>query len=120
MCRVPGIRDKVAEKVVAKRHTKCYNLSMKTFAWNDEKNNLLKSGRQVCFEDVVISIEMGFLLDVLEHPNQEKYKGQRILIVQIDDYVYLVPFFEDETGVFLKTIIPSRKATRKYLKDRTK
>ncbi|MFH1906858.1 MAG: toxin [Chloroflexota bacterium] len=88
---------------------------MKNFAWNEEKNKLLKAERQVCFEDVVISIEMGFLLDVLEHPNQEKYKGQKFFVVQIDDYIYLVPFVESDDEVFLKTIIPSRKATRKYL-----
>lgn len=62
------------------------------------------------------SVEMGFLLDVLEHPNQEKYKGQKIFVVWIDDYIYLVPFVESDDEVFLKTIIPSRKATRKYLK----
>lgn len=89
---------------------------MKIFAWNNEKNKVLKLERQVCFEDVVIAIELGFLLDVLEHPDQEKYKGQKIFVVQIDDYAYLVPFVEDEFEVFLKTIIPSRKATRKYLK----
>jgi len=88
---------------------------VKNFAWNEEKNKLLKAERQVCFEDVVISIEMGFLLDVLEHPNQEKYKGQKFFVVQIDDYIYLVPFVESDDEVFLKTIIPSRKATRKYL-----
>lgn len=93
---------------------------MKTFAWNNEKNKLLKSERQVCFEDVIISIEMGFLLDILEHPNQDKYKGQKIFVVQIDDYVYLVPMLENETEIFLKTIIPSRKANKKYLKGRQK
>ena len=102
--------------LVAKRHTKCYNLDMKYFSWSIEKNELLKEERQISFEEVVFYIEMGFLLDVLEHPNQEKYKGQKILVVQMDDYVYLVPFIEDEQEVFLKTIIPSRKATRKYLK----
>ena len=61
-------------------------------------------------------MEQGFLLDVLEHPNQEKYQGQKIFVVQIDEYAYLVPFVEDEREIFLKTIIPSRKATRKYLK----
>ncbi|HEX5838677.1 MAG TPA: hypothetical protein VFY26_12665 [Anaerolineales bacterium] len=89
---------------------------MKYFSWNIEKNELLKEERQISFEEVVFYIEMGFLLDVLEHPNQEKYKGQKIFVVQMDDYVYLVPFIEDEQEVFLKTIIPSRKATRKYLK----
>jgi uncharacterized DUF497 family protein len=101
---------------VAKRHTKGYNLSMKAFLWNEEKNTLLKAERQVSFEEIVLCIGMGFLLDVLEHPNQEKYKGQKIFAVQVDNYVYLVPFIETESEIFLKTIIPSRKATRKYLK----
>jgi hypothetical protein len=86
------------------------------FSWNEEKNDLLKKERQISFEDVVFYIAQGFLLDVLEHPNQEKYQGQRIFVVEIDDYAYLVPFIEDEREIFLKTIIPSRKATRKYLK----
>ena len=76
----------------------------------------MKAERQVSFQDVVLYIETGFLLDILDHPNQEKYNGQRIFVVNIDDYVYLVPFVEDDNSVFLKTIIPSRKATRKYLK----
>ena len=95
-------------------------MSVKTFAWNNEKNDLLKAERQVTFEEVVLCIEMGFLLDVLEHPNQERYKGQRIFVVLIDNYVYLVPFVESEHEVFLKTIIPSRKATRIYLKGSSK
>lgn len=89
---------------------------MKYFSWNEEKNVLLRKERQVSFEDVVFYIEQGFLLDVLEHPNQEKYKGQKIFVVQMDEYVYLVPFIEDNREIFLKTIIPSRKATKKYLK----
>ena len=93
---------------------------MKYFSWNPEKNEPLKEERQISFEEVVFYIEMGFLLDVLEHHNQEKYKGQKIFVVQMDDYVYLVPFIEDEQEVFLKTIIPSRKATRKYLKGSEK
>lgn len=89
---------------------------MKYFSWNEDKNELLKEERQISFEDVVFYIEQGFLLDVLEHPNQEKYQGQKIFVVEIDEYAYLVPFVEDEREIFLKTIIPSRKATRKYLK----
>ncbi len=88
---------------------------MKYFTWNNEKNQWLKAERGVSFEAVVFRIEQGYLLDVVEHPNQEKYQGQRILIVQINDYAYLVPCVEDEGEIFLKTIIPSRKATRKYL-----
>ena len=75
----------------------------------------LKAERGVGFEDIVFHIERGDLLDVLEHPNQERYGGQRIFVVQRDDYVYLVPFVEDEKLVFRKTIIPSRKATKQYL-----
>lgn len=93
---------------------------MKTFSWNEEKNALLKAQRQVSFEEIVFYIGMGFLLDVLEHPHPEKYVGQKIFVVQIDDYAYLVPFVETESEIFLKTIIPSRKATRKYLKGRVK
>jgi uncharacterized DUF497 family protein len=93
---------------------------MKYFSWNEEKNKLLKLDRQVSFEDVVFYIEKGHLLDVLEHPNQEKYKGQKIFAVKIDDYVYLIPFIEDDHEIFLKTIIPSRKATKKYLKGSKK
>lgn len=89
---------------------------MKYFSWNQEKNNLLRDERQVSFEDVVFYIDQGFLLDILEHPNQNRYKGQKIFVVQMDDYVYLVPFMEDDREIFLKTIIPSRKATKKYLK----
>jgi len=89
---------------------------MTFFSWNEEKNELLKDERQVSFEDVVFHISQGFLLDILEHPNQDKYKGQRIFVVEIDEYAYLIPFIEDEREIFLKTIIPSRKATRMYLK----
>jgi len=62
------------------------------------------------------NIEHGYLLDIIENPNQEKYKGQKMFIVDIDNYAYLVPFVETEKEVFLKTIIPSRKATKRYLR----
>lgn len=79
------------------------------------KNRKLKAERGIGFEEIVSQIERGGLLDILEHPNQERYSGQRIFVVRRDDYVYLVPFVEGETLVFLKTIIPSRKATKQYL-----
>ena len=88
---------------------------MKPMRWNTEKNEVLQDERGISFERVVVAIESGGLCDVLRHPNQEKYPGQRILVVACDGYVYLVPFVEDAEGVFLKTIIPSRKATRDYL-----
>ena len=88
---------------------------MKYFAWDDAKNAKLRKERGIGFEDVVFHVESGDLLDILEHPNPERYAGQRIFVVRCEDYVYLVPFVEDEQTVFLKTIIPSRKATKQYL-----
>jgi len=90
-------------------------LSVKYFAWDDAKNAKLRKERGIGFEDIVFHIERGGLLDILEHPNPDRYAGQRIFVVRGNDYVYLVPFVEDEQTVFLKTIIPSRKATKQYL-----
>ena len=88
---------------------------MTYYKWNHEKNEKLKVGRGIGFEEVILHIERDDLLDVVEHPNQSKYPNQQMLIVKIKEYAYLVPFVEDEEGKFLKTIIPSRKATREYL-----
>jgi uncharacterized DUF497 family protein len=90
---------------------------MKPFRWDPEKNEALKSARGISFEIVVVAIGAGGLLDILAHPNQEKYPRQRILVVAADDYAYLVPFVENEACYFLKTVIPSRKATRDYLQE---
>lgn len=88
---------------------------MKPFRWNAEKNKTLTSERGISFERIVVAIESGGLLDILAHPNQSKYPGQRVLVVSSDNYAYLVPFVEEEDYFFLKTVIPSRKATRDYL-----
>ena len=88
--------------------------NQKIFNWNAEKNQFLIRERRISFERIVFEIASGNELAVLEHPNQEKYPGQKILMVQVDDYVYAVPFIETETEIFLKTIIPSRKASRQY------
>ena len=88
---------------------------MKYYDWNKEKNELLKIERDISFEQVVIAIESGGLLEIVKHPNSRKYPNQKIYLVNIDNYVYLAPFVEDEEKIFLKTIIPSKKATRKYL-----
>ncbi len=90
---------------------------MITYNWNTEKNLLLKKERHLSFEQIVLHIEGGDLLDIVEHQNQEKFSHQKILIVQIEDYVIAVPFVENGKERFLKTIIPSRKLTKKYLKD---
>ena len=89
---------------------------MKTrFDWSTEKNQQLVEQRGISFERVVTAIEQGGLVNVLEHPNQERYPGQSIYVVDIEEYIYLVPFVSEEDGSrFLKTIIPSRKATRDY------
>ena len=90
---------------------------MKQFRWNEEKNSKLKEERSVSFEDVVNAINNGDLLDVIEHYNKNKYPNQLIFIVKLRNYVYIIPFVENESTIFLKTIIPSRKMKKKYLGD---
>lgn len=89
---------------------------MKLFEWDNAKNESLKSIRGVSFEEVVFYINNDFLLDIIPHPNPDKYPNQKIFIVNSDNYAYLVPFIETEESIILKTIIPSRKATKKYLR----
>lgn len=88
---------------------------MKSFRWNADKNEALKATRGMSFENVVVAIESGGLLDILAHPNKAKYPRQRVPVVAFDNYAYLVPFVEEKDHFFLKTIIPSRKATKDYL-----
>lgn len=76
---------------------------------------MLRTGRGISFEDIVFHIEAGDAVDIFTHPNQSKYPGQQIIVVCVEDYVYLVPFVENDEEIFLKTIIPSSKATKKYL-----
>ncbi len=90
---------------------------MKYFDWNDEKNEKLKKLRGVSFEQVELAIATGDLIDRLTHPNRTKYPNQKVFIVRVGDYIYSVPYVEDEEKIFLKTIIPDRKATKKYLGD---
>ena len=88
---------------------------MDYYKWNKEKNERLKTERGISFEQITMHIERGDLLDIVANPNQSKYPNQQILVVKINDYVYLVPFVENENGKILKTMIPSRKSTRDYL-----
>jgi hypothetical protein len=88
---------------------------MKSFRWNPQKNETISEQLGISFERIVVAIEAGGLLDILAHPNQAKYPRQHVLVVACDNYAYLVPFVEEETYFFLKTVIPSRKATRDYL-----
>ena len=87
---------------------------MKAFRWNHEKNDRLKRERAISFEEAVLAIERGGVIDVLEHPNAARYPGQRIMVVAIEGYAWLIPFVEQPDHFFLKTMIPSRKATRDY------
>lgn len=88
--------------------------TVKQYVWDPEKNELLKKQRGVGFEDVVFHIQAGDEVDVFENPNQTRYPNQKISVVLIEGYAYLVPFVESETELFLKTIIPSRKAVKRY------
>jgi len=88
---------------------------MKYFTWSREKNELLKQKRGISFEEIVFHIRRGDIADLLEHPNQSRYPDQRVFVVIADQYAYLVPFVETDKEVILKTIIPSRKATKRYL-----
>jgi hypothetical protein len=76
----------------------------------------LKKERGVCFDDVILSIENGDLIDDIEHPNKEKYPNQNIFVVfvKIKNYKYIVPYIETDEEIFLKTVIPSRKMNKKY------
>jgi uncharacterized DUF497 family protein len=88
---------------------------MKYYDWDEKKNKLLKKKRGISFEEVVLSIADGRLLDILEHHDQTKYPNQKLFIVEVRQYAYIVPFVERDESYFLKTIYPSRKATKTYL-----
>src|SRR6266567_3990566 len=90
---------------------------MKPINWNSDKNKQLRAERGVSFEEVLVALSPEAILDVIEHTNADRYPNQRILIVRIRGYAYIVPFIESDEEVFLKTIIPSRVATRKYLPE---
>jgi len=87
------------------------------YDWDSNKNEKLISARGISFEEVVSLLESGDILDVIEHPNKDKYSHQNMYIVEINDYVYLVPFVREKNKIFLKTIIPSRRAKKKYLDE---
>jgi hypothetical protein len=93
---------------------------MKYFDWNSDKNEQLKKERHISFEIIVAQIEADKISDIVKHPNKEKYPGQKIFIVEYEHYAYLVPFVEEEEKIFLKTIIPIHKATKKYLPESEK
>jgi len=88
---------------------------MKPINWNSTKNQQLISERGISFEDIVFYLQQGALLDDIEHPNSDRYPNQRVFVINIDGYASLVPYVENTKEIFLKTVIPSRKATKIYL-----
>ena len=92
-----------------------YYMIIKIFKWNAEKNDVLVRERGITFEEIVKRIESGAKTIETDHPNKKKYPNQKILIIDVDGYAYLVPCVIDKNEYFLKTIIPGRKATKKYL-----
>jgi mRNA-degrading endonuclease RelE of RelBE toxin-antitoxin system len=96
-----------------------YSVHEKEFTWDESKNDWLKRTRRISFEEIILRMAGKDLLDVIEHPAPERYPGQRIFVVRIDEYVVLVPFIEDDRTVSLKTIIPSRKMTKRYLGEKS-
>jgi uncharacterized DUF497 family protein len=92
-------------------------MKLKKIDWSEEKNSWLRKHRGVEFEQVVALLTEGKVLDIKRHPNSEKYLHQQIFVLEIGAYIYLVPFVESEDALFLKTIIPSRKALRHYRKE---
>lgn len=88
---------------------------MKYFDWDKEKNEKLKKDRGISFEEIIIAINEGRLITIIENPKKKKYHNQKIFIINVNNYAFLVPFVEDEEKIFLKTIIPSRKATKKHI-----
>jgi uncharacterized DUF497 family protein len=93
---------------------------MEYYKWDNQKNELLKAERGISFEQIVLHIDRGDVLAVIAHPNAKRYPNQQLIIVAVNGYAYLVPFVDSPEGRFLKTIIPSRKATRDYLKGKKK
>jgi len=92
--------------------------TMKPINWNPDKNRKLIDERGISFEDIIFSLQSGCLLDDIAHPNKKRYSHQKIFVVSVDDYAYLVPYVENDEEIFLKTIVPSRKATKQYLGEK--
>lgn len=92
---------------------------MKLFEWNEDKNDWLKRERGISFEDVDSAAEEGRVLDIIDHPNKKKYPHQKVFVVRIGARAYAVPYVESEAVYFLKTMYPSRKYTRRYLRGST-
>lgn len=83
------------------------------YAFDPDKNAWLVVERGISFEQIIALIEGGKLIQVLEHPDRARYPNQLLYEVDVDGYVYVVPVVREGRILFLKTVYPSRKATRK-------
>ena len=113
-------KGKTIENFELTKGIHCAILWIMRFIWEEGKNKLLKQHRKISFEQIILAIENKQVVDVMEHPNQKKYKGQNFIMVESDNYVYVVPAYISESGeeCHLKTIYPSRKYTNKYLRGK--
>jgi uncharacterized DUF497 family protein len=93
-------------------------LGLVRFDWNPDKNRWLKEERGVSFEELALLISNGGVWRIMDHPNRERYPNQRVFFVPVDGYIFLVPYVIDGETIFLKTAIPSRKATRDYRQEK--
>jgi uncharacterized DUF497 family protein len=93
-------------------------LNQLIYNYNDDKNTKLKQERGISFEEIVFFITNDRLIDTLDHPDQQKYPGQKIFVLDIDNYVWLVPYVKNDREIFLKTAFPSRKHSKKYLEEK--
>ena len=90
-------------------------MAMETVRWDEQKNSWLKQHRGVSFEQAAVRLALERVLDVTDHPNRERYPGQKVAVIEINGYAYLVPYERVGGEIVLKTMIPSRKVTRKYI-----
>ncbi|MCP4757069.1 MAG: toxin [Proteobacteria bacterium] len=88
------------------------------YEWNPEKNEWLKKERNISFEQIIFHLSQGDVWKFADHPDQTKYPDQKIYFVVVEEYIYLVPHIVEENYIFLKTVIPSRKATKMYKEER--
>jgi len=89
----------------------------KKFIFSEEKSARLKLDRDFSFTEIIAYIESGYLVDVIDSPHQERYPGQKIYVVDIKGYIWLVPHDRKDGKIILRTAFPSRKATKAYLKE---
>lgn len=111
-----GYGEEFKLNIIDIRHTMYKNNDVTEFLFDSEKNDLLKQTRSISFEKIIALIESGCLVGVLKHPNSKKYPDQEFYIVDVEGYAHVVPYVKDGNRVFLKTIFPSRRATKEFLK----